>query len=56
MDAQTVTQLVRDFGFPVFVAAYLLVRFDGLICGLTNEMRAQTELLKVLITRLLPKE
>jgi hypothetical protein len=44
MDVDAVTQLIGNFGFPIVVSAYLLIRIEGKLGDLTSSI---TELAKV---------
>jgi hypothetical protein len=37
---------VSNFGFPIVVAAYLLIRQEGKLVALTNEIRDLKEVIK----------
>jgi len=45
-------QLIKDVGFPVFVAVYLLVRFDGLLVALDKREAHEAELLQQVLEEL----
>ena len=45
-------QLIKDVGFPVFVAVYLLVRFDGLLVALDKREEHEAELLEQLLNEM----
>lgn len=41
MDLKDIATLIRDFGFPTFVASYLLLRVDKVLVAMLVHMRAE---------------
>ena len=47
---EQVTSFIKDLGFPIFVAAYLLIHFRKSLSKLTEVIGKNTEVLKELVT------
>ncbi len=45
MELKEITQLIRDLGFPIFVAAWLLLRVDKVLEHIKNHMTREEGLL-----------
>ncbi len=46
MDIDTVERLISSLGFPIVVAGYLLIRFDGLLRSLKSSVDELLEEMK----------
>lgn len=44
-------EMIGSVGFPVAVASYLLLRMEKVIGGLTDSVRQNTELVRLLIEK-----
>ena len=53
MDIQAIIQVMREFGFPVLVATYVLVRIEPVLRQIAVTQAAQLELLRLVTETLL---
>ena len=53
MTPDFILKLLQNFGFPVLVATYLLIRIDPLLRSIAATQAAQLELMRVFSVRFL---
>jgi hypothetical protein len=51
MEYETILKALQQVGFPIAVSLYLMIRFDGLLRGIRDELIKNGDALKQLLER-----